>query len=341
MQRRSFLIMTACTAGFSFLRQTKPPYLHNNKTIMTVNGALSPNLLGVTLPHEHVLVDFEEVRAENSPRYDRDEVFRTVRPFLTALKNAGCRSLIECTPDYLGRDPVLLRDLSSATGLNLLTNTGYYGALQDECLPEHAFSETADQLASRWTHEWTNGIGDTGIRPGFIKIGVDSGQLSEIDRKLVQAAARTHLRTGLTIAAHTGPATGAFDQITVLEQEGVNPAAWIWVHAQGERELDRHLEAAEKGAWVSFDGLSKENVDDYVRMVTNMKQNGLLHRVLVSHDAGWYHVGEPGGGQFRPFDTLFNEFIPALTDSGFSNQEIRHLIVLNPADAYTIRVRSL
>ena len=26
-----------------------------------------------------------------------------------------------------------------------------------------------------------------------------------------------------------------------------------------------------------------------------------LHQVLISNDAGWYHVGEPGGGQFKDF----------------------------------------
>ena len=61
-----------------------------------------------------------------------------------------------------------------------------------------------------------------------------------------------------------------------------------------------------------------------------MKAQGLLGRVLVSHDAGWYRVGEPGGGQFRPFDTLFTEFIPGLKPAGFADAEIRQLLVENP-----------
>ncbi len=77
--------------------------------------------------------------------------------------------------------------------MNIITNTGYYGAAGDKYIPKHAYSESAEELASRWINEWKNGIGSTGIKPGFIKIGVDDGPLSDIDKKLVEAAALTHL----------------------------------------------------------------------------------------------------------------------------------------------------
>jgi phosphotriesterase-related protein len=164
--------------------------------------------------------------------------------------------------------------------------------------------------------------------------------LSEIDRKLVQAAARTHLRTGLTIAAHTGPAAGALDQLAVLEEEGVDPSAWIWVHAQAEGDSTYHVRAARSGAWISFDGLAPGDVERYVALVAFMKAEGLLHRVLVSHDAGWYHVGEPGGGAFRGYETLFTEFLPALEAAGFTDDEIHQLTAVNPAEAYAVRIRA-
>ena len=66
-----------------------------------------------------------------------------------------------------------------------------------------------------------------------------------------------------------------------------------------------------------------------------MKADGLLERVLVSHDAGWYHVGEPGGGQFRPYTTLFTDFVPGMKSAGFSDAEVRQLLVENPRRALT------
>ena len=173
-----------------------------------------------------------------------------------------------------------------------------------------------------------------------MKIGVDNGTLSDVDRKLVQAAARTHLKTGLTIAAHTGRAVAAFDELDVLEQEGIDPSAWIWVHGYYGLDKMRHVEAAQRGAWVEFDGLNPARVEQHLGLVLNMKEHGLLHRVLVSHDAGWYRVGEPGGGTFRPYDTLFTDFLPALQNAGFTDAEIDRVIVKNPAEAFAVRIRA-
>ena len=341
MQRRDFLKSCLATTALSTFAGSLLTDTQAESMIMTVNGPIAAEKMGTTLPHEHVLVDFIGAAEVNPDRYDRDAVFEAVLPHVQQFRELSGQTLIECTPAYLGRDPQLLKRLSEAAGIHLLTNTGYYGARDDVFLPPHAFSDSVDQLAARWVREWEEGIDDTGIRPGFMKIGVDSGALSDVDRKLVQAAARTHLKTGLTIAAHTGPAVTAFEELDVLEREGVDPSAWIWVHAHAERDAVRHVEAARRGAWVEFDGLRPNRVERHVALTLNMKEHGMLHRVLISHDAGWYHVGEPDGGTFRPYDTLFTKLIPGLKNAGFTDAEIHQVIVKNPAEAFAIGVRRI
>ncbi|NQU82284.1 MAG: phosphotriesterase, partial [Bacteroidetes bacterium] len=147
-------------------------------------------------------------------------------------------------------------------------------------------------------------------------------------------------KTGLTIASHTGPAIGAFEEIEILKEEGVDPSAFIWVHAQVEENVEYHVKAAQMGAWISFDGLGWEKPEAYVRLLANMKSQDLLNKVLISHDAGWYHVGEPNGGNFIGFTTLFNKLLPALKDSGFTDNEINLLLVINPAEAFSVRVKN-
>ncbi len=75
------------------------------------------------LVHEHVMVDFIGADRIAPGRYDSDEVFRTARPKLEEVQRLGCRRLIECTPNFLGRDPELLARLAGATGVELWTNT--------------------------------------------------------------------------------------------------------------------------------------------------------------------------------------------------------------------------
>jgi phosphotriesterase-related protein len=114
--------------------------------VMTVLGPIDPGRMGLTLPHEHVLVDFVGADRVSRDRYHADEVVDVALPQLERVRRQGVRTLVECTPAYLGRDPALLRRLSEATGLHLVTNTGYYGANGGKHLPGHSTTESADAL---------------------------------------------------------------------------------------------------------------------------------------------------------------------------------------------------
>ena len=339
MDRRRFLETLA--AGPVALCAGPAPGAPQGPRIETVLGPVDARDMGVTLVHEHVLVDFIGAAEVSRNRYRTDDVVRAVLPRLKEARARGVQTLVECTPAWLGRDPLLLRRLSEESGLRLVTNTGYYGAADDKFVPAHAYVETADQLAARWIAEARDGIEGTGIRPGFLKIGVDSGTLSTIDRKLILAAARCHRATGLTIAVHTGDGAAAFDILATLKAEGVAPSAYVWVHAQNEKDRSLHGQVAEAGAFVEWDGVSPDTLSDHVAAVADLVRRGHLGRLLVSQDAGWYNVGDPGGGTFRGYTLLVDEFVPALQKAGLTDAQVRALLVENPARAFAPQVRSL
>jgi phosphotriesterase-related protein len=351
MRRRAFLALGAAAAA---ARAQQQPSARSAQqagsvapasgagvapTIQTVRGPIAPAALGTTLVHEHVMVDFGGAATAGRSRYDPEAVFRAVLPHLQELVKRGCKSFVECTPAYLARDPRLLVRLAEATGLHILTNTGYYGAANDIAIPQHAYEESEQQLAARWIAEFEHGIDGTAVRPGFLKSGVDAGPLSTIDRKLVGAAALTHLATGLTLAIHTGDGRAAFEILAALDERGVAPSAYVWVHAQNEKDAAQHARAAEQGAWVELDGISPKTLDAHVQAVLELRRRGRLDRVLVSQDAGWYHVGEAGGGSYRPHVFLLDSFVPALREAGLADREIRLLLEENPAAAFAIRPR--
>nr|WP_245189693.1 phosphotriesterase [Lunatimonas salinarum] len=307
---------------------------HQSSVVETVDGPLQVGEMGKTLIHEHLLVDFIGAKEYHPDRWNRSEVIHRVLPFLKEVKALGIHTMVECTPAFLGRDPVLLRELSAASGVQLITNTGLYGAVDNKYLPAYAFTESADELAARWITEWKEGIDGTGIKPGFIKIGVNPGPLSAIHEKLVRAAVKTHEASGLLIVSHTGPATPAFEQLAILSEAGIPAKAFVWVHAQVEKDKSMHVAAAERGAWVSFDGVAPGNLKEYLALVQNMKKHDVLERTLLSHDAGWYRPGEENGGDFRGFTTLSEQFIPLLLANGFTESECELLLVKNPATAF-------
>ncbi|MDR0182781.1 phosphotriesterase family protein [Lysobacter arvi] len=316
--------------------------------VMTVTGAIEARELGFTLTHEHLFADLrpfdEQADAPMPP--DVEQVVEVVLPYLQAIRRMGCRSLVDCTATTLGRNPALIRRLSEASDLHMLTVTGAYVAAGGRFIPPHVRAETDEQLAARWIGEWREGIDGSDVRPGLIKLGIEGEPLTELERKVLRAAARTHLASGLAIAVHTGPwsdvepgrnARCALAQLDALEAAGADASAWVWVHAQNEKEGGQHVVAARRGGWVSFDGYRPGQEDAYVAMIDRMRRAKLLDHVLVSQDAGWYNAGQPRGGEFKPYAPLFTSLIPALRRHGLGEGEIRTLFTENPARAFALR----
>jgi len=311
---------------------------NNTQSVVTVNGKMSSNKMDVTLVHEHLLVDFIGADNISKNRYNQEEAFSVILPHLKSLYQKGCRTLIECTPQYLGRDISLLKRLSDSSGIQILTNTGYYGAAGEKFLPSSLNNQSAEDLAKSWILEAKEGIEGTGIRPGFMKLGVDDLPFSTSIIKILKAAAITHKATGLPIAIHTSNGgKPALEELRLLTESGVDPDSWIWVHAQNEKDISYHIEAAGKGGWVEFDGIDNNNTEEYIDFLRKMKAAKLLNRVLISQDAGWYHVGEAGGGVFRNYNSIFESFIPAMKKAGFTEKDIQMLLIENPSKAFSIR----
>ncbi len=319
--------------------------------IMTVLGPIPPENLGKTLIHEHVFLDWSPAEVEDPWKWNSAEAFQFILPYVEEMKSHGVQSFLECTPKYIGRNPRLLKKLAESAELNILTNTGFYAARNYQHIPEFARTATPDSLAKIWITEFNDGIEETGIKPGFIKIGLDYNdklKLTPLDEKIVRAAAITHRETGLTIVAHSGTEVMALACLEVLESEGVAPGAFVWTHAQNSLPGE-HEHIASHGAWVSIDGMGSIRVDPdsgdtlqlerYVDYLVNLKQAGMLDKALISHDGGWYTVEEENTEMSRPFTAIFQFVTPALKTKGFTDNDIDLLLIQNPRTAYTIRRR--
>ena len=311
--------------------------------IITVNGSIEPHEMGVSLIHEHIIVDWIGADSSGYHRWNKEEVVKRALPFIEDAKSHGVKTMLACTPAYLGRDPYVLKALSDKTGMHFLTNTGFYGVRKNKFVPKYAFEATAEELAKNWIDEFERGIDGYGIKPGFIKISVErEDKLSKMHEKLVKAAAITHLKTGMTIVSHTGTNGPAMAQLKVLKEMGVAPGAFVWTHAQ-HGTMDGYLHAAKLGAWISIDNVKDrtDRIQWFVETLTELKKQNVLNHVLISHDAGWYDVGEPNGGDYRGYTAIFTALIPELKKNGFTQNDIDLLLIENPAKAYALNIKKL
>lgn len=338
LSRRQFVKRSLLAAG-AIGTGLAAAALEKSRVIQTVLGPVAADRFGQALVHEHVMCDFIGAADTSPSRWDIAEVVRKMLPYMHQLAQRGVTGFVDCTPAYIGRDPRVLLRLARETGIHIVTNTGYYGGAGDKFVPQHAYGESVEDLAKRWIREWERGIEDTGIKPGFIKIGVDeipgdAQALSEIDAKLVKVAARVSKRTGLAATCHTGGGAAGLAAARLFIDEGGKASRFIVAHSDGHG-LPVNEKIAELGAWVSFDALSRQPLEIHLKLITAMLEKH-AGNLLLSHDNGWYWVGQQGGGDVRDYNFISDQFLPALRKSGVRESVIGKLTVENPARALAV-----
>lgn len=315
-----------------------------SQDIITVRGKVPVSELNSALPHEHVMTNFIGAAQEKIPVQVNKDHIKQLLPYYEHLKKEGINFIFECTPAYIGRDVKFLKELSIATGIHFVTNTGFYAAVDKKYLPEIFYKSDANAISKIWIDEFEYGIQGTGIRPGFIKIGFGKGPIDSIEQKLLHAAILTSKKTGLVIAAHTGDYASSLSQYNLIIKENLDPSKLIWVHSQNASNEERKT-LAEKGFWISLDGVSENHINDYAEFILYMKNNNLLHRLLISHDDGWRVLSNGSYDRIEPFkngntnqySTISQKLVPLLIQKGMSKMDIDQLMKINPTACFGIK----
>jgi len=194
---------------------------------------------------------------------------------------------------------------------------------------------TEDELTALFINEIHEGIDDTGIKAGFIKIATGNGPMTALEEKFLRAAGRAARETGAAIASHTPRGSNASRQADILDS--ISPAIrLIWVHAQNESNRGLHHQLAGRGVFIEFDSLGWNPGQDstFITAIKELLAAGYGEQILLSHDAGWYQTGERNGGTQMPYTYLVDTFIPKLRNSGVDDEAIRMITEMNPIRAF-------
>lgn len=303
--------------------------------IQTTAGPLDAQTVGLILPHEHIFTDLRGPQAPGYGQADPEKVLQVMKPLLMAAKAKGVDLLVECSSVGVGRNVRVLARLAKETGLSIVIPTGVYA--RANFAPQRYRDMSEQQLTEWMVKEIRQGIEGTGVRAGFIKLASSRTQLTELEERLLRAAAQAALDTGVVIASHTTSGPVALKEVDILEEEGLPPGRFIWVHSQAEKRRSFHKQLAAQGVYIELDSIGRENPGDegLIEVIHELIDAGYVHQLLLSHDAGWYDPAKPDGGQQRPYTYLVDTFIPKLRDSGLDEGTIRILTVENPRRAFS------
>jgi phosphotriesterase-related protein len=294
--------------------------------VNTVLGSISPDDLGITLPHEHVFLDLYRVnrfreRLLNDVELMTDEVAR--------FKQAGGGAIVDVTTRDLGRRPSALREVSQRTGVHIVMATGRY---REPWFEREIWTRTTADLARELIGEIENGV--DGIRPGIIgEIGADEYHISPAEERVHRAAARAHKATGLAITTHTIACPLGLTQLDIFEEEGVDLRRVIIGHCDSYPFLDYHEAIAKRGAYVQFDlvrGLPGYEYETrrQVRLVCELVQRGYGRQLLLSHDICDLQKLAVNGGPGYAY--IPSKFVQLLEGAGVAREQVNMILVANP-----------
>ncbi|HXW00734.1 MAG TPA: esterase, partial [Anaerolineae bacterium] len=154
--------------------------------------------------------------------------------------------------------------------------------------------------------------------------------------KILRAAAAAGAATNAVIGSHTIRGRVVRDQLDLIEAVGYTPERFIWIHTQAEPDFKLHVELARRGVWIEYDAIGSEAFDDdfFIQCIQRVLEAGLGHRLLLSHDRGWYDPAQPGGGVPKPYTYLSQNFLPKLQAAGLDEATLQQLTYTNPFQAF-------
>jgi phosphotriesterase-related protein len=309
-------------------------------TVETVRGPVALADLGTTLMHEHVFL-LEPEALQNwgyafGPAYwdEEERVADAVRK-LSAVREAGIRTLVDPTAPGLGRYIPRIARINEAVDLNIIVATGVYAFLE---LPNFLRNRTVEAIAQLFVRELTVGINDTGVKAAFLKCAVEEhGLIGDVPR-ILAAVALAARETGAPVMVHTNAAqrTG-LDALRALTQEGVDPSRIVIAHAGDSNDLRYLSEIAASGAWLGCDRFGIEHFNpmaDRIETLLELLADGYGDRIHLSHDAACFYdfmMNNPAFADERPdYLLLSKQVLPELRRAGVTQEQIDQLMIENP-----------
>lgn len=336
---------------------------------MTVRGPVPLDALGITLMHEHLLLDArawwhrpeepERLHLASAPVHAGIIGELRMDPFvnldncrlddeplaiaeLLHFKAAGGATVIDPTCRGIGRDPLALRRISQATGLNVVMGAGYY---LEASHPPTVRPMSVDAIADEIVRDAFDGVDGTGVRIGLIgEIGV-SGDFTAAEEKSLRGASRAQRRTGLPLMVHLpGWFRHGHRVLDMVEQEGADPRRTVLCHMNPSHDdVTYQTSLAERGAFIEYDmigmdywyadqGVQCPSDEENARAIRRLIDLGHGDRLLLSQDVFLKMMLTRYGGFGYAY--VLRQFVPRLKRHGVSDQAIRTMLVDNPRRAF-------
>ena len=298
-------------------------------TVMTVRGVIHGEDLGVVDYHEHLYFDAPDWLLREDRDFRLNSVERSAEE-LRSWARAGGRTLIEMSAIDFGRNVrQVVRIADLVPDVHVVVITGYN---KPYFCDRAILNQDEVAMVRNCIRDIETGIDGTGVKAGIVKGGSGYNTFQEADRKLMRIAAKVHVETGVPVMTHTEAGTMGYDQVSLLDAQGVPPGRICLSHMDRNPDFWEHRRIAETGAYLGYDcpGKVKYGPDEMrIDVLKRMIDAGLGDRILLGNDLGrpsyWRSYGGGPG-----LDFVLTRFAPRLREEGVSDAAIQDLLENNP-----------
>lgn len=308
--------------------------------VNTVTGSTDTSELGLTLMHEHIVLQSPAVQANWSRAFDRDAAKATAVSMLRKAEAAGVGTIVDMTTADNGRDIALIREIVAETTLRVIVATGLW--LQ---VPRFFQMSEPDRAAQLFVGDIREGINGTDIKAGIIKAASDDELISSpLQDMAFRAAARASRQTGAPLYTHSNAARkGGLDQQRIFAEEGVDLSRVVIGHSGDTEDLSYLKQMLERGSYLGMDrfGLTHFGEQRFLTtgeraaVVARLCKDGYAGQIVLSHDTSAFPDGRTVEYQERTWPDWHYchiplTVIPALIESGVSELQVQQMTRENP-----------
>lgn len=298
--------------------------------VQTVTGPVEHSSLGITLAHEHLALASPGLAQQYPWLYDRDSMVEHVAAELAQAREAGVGTVIEVSPPDLGRDVRLYEAISRRSGVNVVACTGIWIEI-----PRWFTAASIEEITDVFVREIEVGIAGTSIRAGVIKVANNRVPgIGEVQEKVLRAAARAAMRTGVPMTTHTSPYEIGLEQMAIFEDERL-PGRLAAIGHSFTADLAYLRRVLAAGHYVSIDHFrpGRDGEAEVLSAIATLCAEGHAGRLMLSHD----HVPERDWRPHPPHEgaSLYTHVPTAVRDSlrslGVAERNIEAMLVAAPA----------
>jgi phosphotriesterase-related protein len=315
-----------------------------SSVVESVTGPISVEQLGKTLIHEHFVFGYPGFQGDVTlGGFNENEALETAIAAAQQMMSFGVQTVVDPTPNECGRNPLFLKKVSEATGLQIICATGYY--YEGEGAPPYfklrqGLGTAEEEIYEMFKVEITEGIAGTGIKPGIIKLASSKDEITEYEKMFFRAAARVHQETGIVILTHTQEGTMGPEQAKMLIELGVDPSKIIIGHMCGNTDPAYHKEVLDLGVRIGFDRFGIQVLvgapfdQERINTLVTLLNEGYEDQILLSHDSIVVWLGRPPVmneqvsqimGNWQPAH-IFDNILPVLREKGINETQFDKML---------------